>query len=52
MATTQVTQETIADVPLLLYILHETLEYDKLVDQISARHGNWQGLSLGQTMVT
>jgi transposase len=52
MATTQVTQETIADVPLLLYILHETLEYDKLVDQISARHGNWQGLSLGKTMVT
>jgi transposase len=52
MATTQVTQETIADVPLLMYILHETLEYDKLLDQISPAHGNWQGLSLGKTMVT
>jgi len=52
MATTQITHETIADVPLLMYILHETLEYDKLLDQISPAHGNWQGLSLGKTMVT
>lgn len=52
MATTQITHETIADVPLLMYILHETLEYDKLLDQISPPHGNWQGLSLGKTMVT
>lgn len=52
MATTQITHEAIADVPLLMYILHETLEYDKLLDQISPPHGNWQGLSLGKTMVT
>jgi len=52
MTTTQITHEAIADVPLLMYILHETLEYDKLLDQISPPHGNWQGLSLGKTMVT
>jgi transposase len=52
MTTTQITQETIADVPLLMYILHDTLEYDTLLDQISPPHGNWQGLSLGKTMVT
>src|SRR3990172_4883664 len=52
MATTQITQESIADVLLLMYLLHETLEYDKLLDQISPPHGNWQGLSLGKTMVT
>jgi transposase len=52
MATPEITHETLADVPLLMYILHETLEYDKLLDQISPAHGNWQGLSLGQTMVT
>lgn len=52
MTTTQITHESIADVPLLMYILHETLEYDKILDQISPPHGNWQGLSLGKTMVT
>jgi len=52
MATTRITHETIADVPLLMYVLHERLEYDKLLDQISPPHGNWQGLSLGKTMVT
>ena len=52
MATTQITHEAIADVPLLMYVLHETLEYDKLLDQISPSHGNWQVLSLGKTMVT
>jgi hypothetical protein len=52
MTTSQITHEAIADVPLLMYILHETLEYDTLLDQISPPHGNWQGLSLGKTMVT
>ncbi len=52
MTTTQITHETIADVPRLMNILQETLEDDKLLDQISPRHGNWPGLSLGKTMVT
>jgi transposase len=51
MTTPEITHETLADVPLLMYLLHETLEYDKLLDQISQAHGNWQGLSLGKTMV-
>ena len=52
MTTTYVSQEAIADVPLLMYILREKLGYDKFLDQIRERHGNWQGLSLGQVMVT
>jgi transposase len=52
MATPQITHETMADIPLLMHILHEMLEYDKLLDQIDPPHGNWQGLSLGKTMVT
>ncbi len=52
MPTTQITHETIADIPLLMHILHDQLEYDKLLDQIDPPHGNWQGLSLGKTMVT
>ena len=52
MPTTQITHETMADIPLLMHILHEQLEYDKILDQIDPPHGNWQGLSLGKTMVT
>lgn len=52
MTTTHMRQETIADVPLLVYILREKLGYDKIVDQVRERHGNWQGLSLGQVTVT
>jgi transposase len=28
------------------------LGYDEILDQVSPPHGNWQGLSLGKTMVT
>lgn len=52
MATTHITHEAIADVPLLMYVLHERLGYDELLDQVSPPHGNWRGLSLGKTMVT
>lgn len=52
MTTTQITHEAIADVPLLMYVLHERLGYDEILDQVSPPHGNWQGLSLGKTMVT
>jgi len=51
MTTPQITQEAIADVPLLMYVLHERLGYDEILDQISPPHGNWQGLSPGKTMV-
>ena len=33
-------------------MLHERLGYDEILDQVSPPHGNWQGLSLGKTMVT
>ena len=52
MTTSRITQEAIADVPLLIYVLHERLGYDEILDQVSPPHKNWQGLSLGKTMVT
>jgi transposase len=52
MTTSPITHESIADIPLLMYVLHERLGYDEFLDQISPPHGNWQGLSLGKTMVT
>ena len=52
MTTPQITHETITDIPLLMHILHDQLEYDKLLGEIDPPHGNWQGLSLGKTMVT
>ena len=52
MTSPQITHESIADVPLLMYVLHEVLGYDELLDKVSPPHGNWQGLSLGQVMVT
>jgi len=52
MTTPRITQEAIADVPLLMYVLHEKLGYDEILDQVSPPHKNWQGLSVGKTMVT
>lgn len=52
MPSPNITHESIADVPLLMYVLHDVLGYDELLDQVSPPHGNWQGLSLGQVMVT
>jgi len=52
MTTTHITHEAIADVPLLMYVLHEQLGYDEILDQVSPPHGNWEGLSPGKTMVT
>src|SRR3972149_10529052 len=52
MTTTHITHEAIADVPLLMYVLHEILGYDEILDQVSPPHGNWEGLSPGKTMVT
>jgi transposase len=52
MPSSNITHESIADVPLLMYVVHDMLGYDELLDQVSSPHGNWQGLSLGQVMVT
>ncbi len=47
-----VTHELINDLPLLWHVLHDQLQYDEILDGLQPRHGNWQGLSLGQVMVT
>lgn len=52
MKTLRITQEALADVPLLMYIMRERLGYDEILDQVSPGHKNWQGLSVGKTMVT
>jgi len=52
MTTLQITHEAVADVPMLMHVLHEKMGYDEILDEVSPRHGNWQGLSLGKTMVT
>ncbi len=46
------THEPINDIPLLLHLLHDVLKLDIIVDKVCPRHGNWQGLSLGQVAVT
>jgi len=43
MTTSRITQESIADVPLLMNVLHEKLGYDEILDQVSPLHKNWQG---------
>lgn len=47
-----ITHEFINDLPLLMHLLHQTLGLDEALDQERPRHGNWQGLSMGQVMVT
>jgi transposase len=49
---TSLTHEPVNDLPVLMHLMHDTLRYDELLDQRLPRHGNWQGLSLGQVMVT
>lgn len=48
----QITHERVDDIPLLMHVMTDRLELHTLLDQIRPRHGNWQGLSLGQVMVT
>ncbi len=52
MTIPHIVHEAIADVPLLMYVLHDLLGYDELLDQVNPPHGNWEGLSPGKTMVT
>ena len=51
-APTTLNHELLNDLPVLMYLMHDILGYDTLLDQQQPRHGNWQGLSLGQVMVT
>jgi transposase len=50
--TPQITHERVDDIPLLMDVMTDRLQLHALLDQIRPRHGNWQGLSLGQVMVT
>jgi transposase len=50
--TPQLTHELVNDVPLLMHILRDRLALDHSLDAIWPRHGNWQGLSPGQVLVT
>lgn len=52
MSPPPLTTEPINDLPVLMHLLHDKLCYDKLFDQLMPRHGNWQGLSPGQVLVT
>ena len=47
-----VTHEMISDLPLLWHVLHDELQYDEILDGLQPRHGNWDGLSQGQVLVT
>jgi len=46
------THERVDDVPVLLHLMTAKLELHTLLDQFWPRHGNWQGLSAGQVLVT
>jgi transposase len=52
MTEPQITHERVDDIPLLLHVLRERLELDRILDEQLARHGNWQGLSFGGVSVT
>src|SRR5574342_61524 len=48
----QLTHELVNDVPVLMHFLREVLALDRSLDGLWPRHGNWQGLSPGQVLVT
>jgi transposase len=52
MSEPPITHERVDDIPLLLHVLRKRLELDQILDEQLARHGNWQGLSLGGITVT
>ena len=51
-ATPELSHELVNVVPILMHVLREVWELDRSLHQLKPRHGNWQGLSLGQVMVT
>jgi transposase len=50
--TPQLTHELVNDVPVLMHFLRDVLALYRSLDEIWPRHGNWQGLSPGQVLVT
>ena len=50
--TPELTHELVNDVPVLMHFLRDVLALDRGLDAIWPRHGNWQGLSPGQVLVT
>lgn len=48
----QLTHELVNDVPVLMHFLRDVLALDRSLDAVWPRHGNWQGLSPGQVLVT
>src|SRR3990172_1473696 len=48
----QFTHERVDDVPVLIHLMTEVLGFHTALDQLWPRHGYWQGLSVGQVMVT
>jgi hypothetical protein len=50
--TPQITHELVNDLPVLMHLLRDELRLDHWLDTAWPRHGNWQGLSLGQVLVT
>ncbi len=49
-STLQVTTERVDDIPVLFFLLHAQLGVGSALDSLLARHGNWSGLSAGQTL--
>lgn len=50
--TPTMTSERVDAVPLLWHLLTEKMGVDSLLDELHPRHGNWQGLSVGQVVAT
>ena len=51
-ATPELTHELVEDIPILMHFMCTQLGLDKAVDAVVPRHGNRQGLSWGQMVVT
>lgn len=49
---TEMSHEQVNDIPLLIHTMTTVLGFDRLLDEQRERHGNRQGLSIGQVMVT
>ena len=49
---TELTHELVNDLPLLMHFLRDVMGLDRHLDELWPRHGNWQGLSSGQVLVT
>lgn len=48
----ELTHELVEDIPILMHFMCDQLELDNAIDAVMPRHGNRQGLSWGQMLVT